>query len=387
MGKGFYDKMGASATKDEVHAAIKKEDKGLYPNAFCKMIQDPFDEDSALIVHSDGVGTKSLISYLMYKETGDPSYFRNPPIDSMVMNLDDMACVGAIDNLVMANTIDRNAARIGGDAIKQIITGYRDTVAMLKSHGVSIISGGGETADVGDLVATTTINSTFFTRVKKDRVITFDKVKPGDVIVGLASFGKATYEDKENSGIGSNGFTAARHSLLSNTYAKKYPEIVCTTLKDSGYQGKFLLTDKLPGSTMTIGEALISPTRTYVPVLKEMLDKHFNQIHGIIHNTGGGLTKSRKFGKGLTFVKDNLFEPPAIFNAIYETGKMDMKEMFKVFNMGQRMEIYTPSESAQAIIDIAKKYNIDAKIIGRVEKGAGDKNTVVVKFKGEQYEY
>jgi len=387
MEKGFYDKMGASATKDEVHAAIKNEDKGLYPNAFCQVIQDPFDEDYALVAHSDGAGTKSLIAYLYYKETGDAGHFKNPAYDSAIMNLDDMACVGVIDDIVMANTIDRNAGRVKGDAVEAIITGYRELTDTLKGHGINIISGGGETADVGDLVATTTINSTCFARIKKDRVITFDKVKPGNVIVGLASHGKATYEDKENSGIGSNGFTAARHALLKKSYAEKYPEIVCTTNIESGYQGTYALGDKLPDGNLTVGEALISPTRTYLPVLRELITEHFDLINGIIHNTGGGLAKCVKFGRGLAFVKNNLFEPPAIFKAIQATNKMSMKEMFKVFNMGQRLEIYTTKKGAQTVIDVAKKFGIDAQVIGYVEQSFTPENNVIIKYKGETYVY
>lgn len=367
-GNSFYEKMGASATKEEVHAAIKNQDKGIFPNAFVKVLQDQSDKDTALIIHADGAGTKSLLAYLYYKETGDASYYKNSSQDSAVMNLDDMACAGAVNNIIMSNTIDRNTARIGGDAIKQIIEGYSDFTNTLAKHGVNVLNGGGETADVGDVVSTAVINSTCFARLKKSDVISFDKVSAGDVIVGLSSSGKAVYETKENSGIGSNGLTAARHALLKKDYAIKYPEICCSTLKDSGYNGKYAITDKLPNSTMTVGEALISPSRTYVPVINKLLKETPEIIHGIVHNTGGGLVKSANFGKSLHYIKDNLFETPAIFKAIQESGKMEQKEMFKVFNMGHRMEIYAKAENAAKIIAAAEEYNIEAKIIGRIEK-------------------
>lgn len=386
MSKDFYDKMGASATKEQVHNAIKNLDKGIFPNAFCKILQDPADKDYAMIIHADGAGTKVLIAYLYYLQTGDASYFTNPAIDSVVMNIDDMACVGVVDNIVLSNTIDRNAHKINGDIVSSMIKGYDDFLQMLKKQGINIIDGGGETADVGDLVSTVTMNSTCFARLPKSKIISFDKVCAGNVIVGLASFGKANYETKENSGIGSNGFTAARHALLKKEYAKKYPQIVNASIADVGYQGKYALDDKLPNSSMTIGEALLSPTRTYVPVLKDLLTNNFEIVNGIIHNTGGGLTKSQKFGKGLHFVKDNLFVAPPIFDAIFASGKLEQKEMYKVFNMGQRLEIYCKKENAQAIIDKAKEYGIDAKIIGRVEKSNGA-NKVTIIDKGKTFEY
>jgi phosphoribosylformylglycinamidine cyclo-ligase len=383
----IYDKLGASATKGEVLSAIKNESKGLYPNAFCKIMQDPFDKDYAMLIHADGAGTKSLIAYLHYKENKDASAFKNPAQDSVVMNVDDMACVGAVDNLVISNTIDRNAHRISGAAIEQIILGYSEFIKNLNKLGINLISGGGETADVGDIVTTCTINSTFFTRLKKSKLITFEKVKAGNVIVGLSSFGKASYEDKENSGIGSNGLTAARHLLLKGAYAKKYPEIQSETIKGEGYIGKYSINDKLPNSNMTIGEALMSPTRTYLPIIKELVDNNFQIINGIVHNTGGALTKSSKHGDNLHYIKDNLFAPPAIFKAIYERGAISLKEMFKVFNMGQRMEIYVAKENAQTVINAANKYGVEAKIIGRIEKHDGRGYKVSVCYEGQTYEY
>ena len=385
MTSNIYKELGVSASKEDVLAAIESEDRGLYPGAFCKIMQDPWDKDWCVIMHADGAGTKSLIAYLYYRETGDASYFRNPAQDSIVMNTDDMATVGAVNNFIMSNTIDRNAHRIGGDAIKEIIKGYSDFAAMLGKHGVNIISGGGETADVGDLVATSTVNSAFFVRMPKKRLITFEKVKPGDVIVGLASSGQATYESKENSGIGSNGLTAARHMLLKKEYVLEYPEIQSSTIEDIGYIGKYGLNDKLEGTSLTVGEALISPTHTYLPILKDLIDNNFDVIHGIVHNTGGALTKSAKLGVGLHYIKDDLFPVPAIFKAIYESGRITWAEMFTVFNLGQRMEVYTSAAQAQKVIDTAKKYGVDAKVIGRIEKSKDKNNHVTVIHQGKEY--
>jgi len=382
-----YEKLGASATKEQVSAAIKNESKGLYPNAFCKILQDPFDKDYAMIIHADGAGTKSILAYLYYKETGNAEYFKNPAQDSMVMNTDDMACVGAVDNLVMSNSIDRNMHRVCGEAIKHIIGGYSDFAKTLGKHGINVISGGGETGDCGDIISTVIINSTFFARLPKNKLITFEKVKPDDVIVGLASFGRAIYETKENSGMGSNGLTLARHATLKKDYAKKYPEIQSSTLKGIGYSGKYSLDDKLPESKLTVGEALMSPTRTYLPVIKELVETNFDAIHGIVHNTGGGLTKSAKHGNGLHYIKDNLFGTPAIFKAIQQSGKIETAEMFKVFNMGHRMEIYTSAKHAQKIIDTAKKYSVEAKVIGRIEKSKDEKNHVTVIHEGASCSY
>lgn len=385
-----YLSRGVSPTKDDVHAAIKKQDKGLYPGAFCKIIEDIAGDDKfCSIVHADGAGTKSIIAYLYYKETGDASVFKGIAQDSLIMNIDDMLCVGAVDNFIVSNTIGRNAHRINKDIIREVIEGYSSVIEELKKFGVNVNMAGGETADVGDLVATIIADSTAVARLSKKQVIDCDNIEAGDVIVGLASFGQATYEKSYNSGIGSNGLTAARHSLLSSEYKEKYPESYSSTIQDENvYSGIYKLTDKLPNSNQTVGEALLSPTRTYAPVIKEVLKKEGANIHALIHCTGGGMVKCIKFGKKVTYIKDDLFEIPPIFEAIRTVDDIPMKEMFQIFNMGHRMEVYCKKEKAQSIIDIAKKFNIDAKIIGRVEKNeTSENNTVIIKHKGETYTY
>lgn len=382
-----YDALGASATKDDVHAAIKGQDKGVVPGAFCKMIADPCGDDNyCAAMHADGAGTKSSLAYIMYKETGDTKPLFNIAADSVVMNLDDLLCAGATGGFVMSNTIGRNAHRVNGEAIAAVISGYEHFVEKMRAFGIGITMSGGETADVGDLVQTLIVDSTFFVRMETAAVIDCDKIAPGDVIVSLASFGQAAYEDTYNSGIGSNGLTAARHLLLSNVYREKYPESCSSTLsEENAYTGIHKTTDKLPGTPLTIGEAILSPTRTYAPVIKEILGYCRDKIHGIIHCTGGGQTKCLNFGKNLHYIKDGLFDPPPIFRAIAESGAITEKEMYRVFNMGQRMEIFCGESTAAQIIKTAASYNIEAKITGRTEYSATQKLTI--KTKTNTYEY
>jgi phosphoribosylformylglycinamidine cyclo-ligase len=374
MADDSYLKRGVSPTKDEVHEAIKAHDAGLYPGAFCKIIDDLLDDNGyCSIMHADGAGTKSLLAYLHFKETGDASVFNGIAQDSMVMNLDDLMCVGATSDFIVSNTIGRNAHRINGEVLKQIIGGYQSFSDLLRSYGINTVMSGGETADVGDLVATVIIDSTVFCRLKRSDVIDCSNIRAGDVIVGLASYGQASYEDSYNSGIGSNGFTAARHMLLSHTYAYKYPETYSSTLQGEDiYGGTYLLSDTLPGSNQSVGEAILSPTRTYLPIMQQVYQKHRSSIHGVIHSSGGGQVKCKAFGSGLNYIKDTLFEPPAIFKALAATESMSDKEMYQVFNMGQRLEIYCDESTAQHIIATAQSFSVDAQIIGRVEKHTDD---------------
>ena len=385
-----YEKRGASSGKEEVHAAIKDLSKGVFPGAFCSLYGDP-DGDTGFVtaLHADGAGTKSSLAYIKYKETGDLSVFSDLAVDSMTMNIDDLLCVGAVDNFMVSNTIDRNAHRINGDAIKAIIKGYSDYTEFLKSYGINVIMSGGETADVGDLTATLIVNSTFFCRIKKENVINLNNTVPGDVIVGLSSFGKCSYENRYNSGIGSNGLTAARHLLLSHYYAEKYPESFSSTLdRDTAYNGKHKLEDALPGTDITVGEAILSPTRTYAPVIKKLLSDKNAEIHGIVHCTGGGQVKCKNFGKGVTYIKNNLFDIPPLFKLIYESGLISEEEMYKVFNMGHRMELYCPESSAGIIIAAAEEYGIDAKIIGHVENSAdGENHAAITGFGGKVFNF
>ena len=390
MSAESYLSRGVSPTKDEVKAAVKNQDKGVFPGAFCKLIEDMAgDPDYCTALHADGAGTKSSVAYLMFKETGNYDWFKGLAQDSLVMNTDDLACVGCYENLSLSNTIGRNAHRVDGTAIAKVIEGYDETIAKLEAAGVGIKMCGGETADVGDLVSTLIVDSTIVARVRRDKVINAADIKSGHVIVGLASFGQATYEDSYNSGISSNGLTAARHMLLSKYYYENFKESFSTTLgEDKAYCGKFRLTDKLPYGDQTVGEAILSPTRTFLPVIVPVLEKYRDSISGIIHCTGGGQAKCRDFGKNIRIVKDNLFELPAIFKTIYESGEIPMKEMFQVFNCGHRIEFYCDESVAQGIIDIAKSFNIDARVVGHVEAlPEGSENEVVITYNGETYLY
>tara|TARA_B100000161_G_scaffold181485_1_gene130802 strand:- start:2859 stop:4025 length:1167 start_codon:yes stop_codon:yes gene_type:complete len=367
-----YKLRGVSSDKEDVHNAIKKYDKGLYPKAFCKILPDLISnsDDHALIIHSDGAGTKSSLAYIYWKETGDNSVWKDIAQDSIVMNLDDVACVGAIDNIVISSTIGRNKNKIPGEVISYIISGTDEILKYYRELGINIYSGGGETADVGDLVRTIIVDSCMTVRIKKNQIINNSNIKAGDVIVGLCSSGISSYEKEYNSGIGSNGLTSARHDVLSKYIKTKYPESFDNELPENlAYCGSKRLTDKLDGFDMDIGKMLLSPTRSYAPVLKLIFDKiGRNEIHGIIHCTGGGQTKILHFIDNLHVIKNNLFEIPPIFRLIMEESDTDPKEMYKVFNMGHRMEIYLEPKNASKVIDLSKSVGIDAKIIGEVNE-------------------
>lgn len=370
-----YLSRGASSTKDDVHEAIKNRDKGIYPGAFCRIDKDLMDDDRFVnSIHADGAGTKSIVAYLQYMQSKDPAVFRGIAYDSIVMNIDDLLCIGASDNFFVSNTIGRNAHRINGKIISEIISGYHSFALSMRKSGINVILGGGETADVGDLVRTIIVDSTAFVRFPKSDVINCANIRPGSIIVGLSSSGKASYEDMENSSIGSNGFTLARHVLLSKKYKGMHETFSPTISPEKVYCGKYDLDDKLPNTSMTIGQALLSPTRTYAPVIKKLLSKNL-RITGLIHNTGGGQAKCLNFGKGLMYVKDKLFEPPAIFKEIQKGGAVTDREMYMTFNMGSRMEAYLESkQDAQEVIKCSKEFGIDAQIIGRVEKSPDAKN-------------
>ena len=376
----LYSKRGVSAQKEEVHAAIKNLDKGLYPNAFCKIYPDVLsaDENWVNIMHADGAGTKSILAYLYWKETGDISVWKGIAQDAIVMNLDDLLCTGICDNILFSSTIDRNKRLIPGDVLEAIITGTKDFFDSMKKFGVNIHYLGGETADVGDIVRTIAVNGTMMARWPKERLITNDKIKAGDVIVGLAGFGRSNYENEYNSGIGSNGLTSARHDVLGKFYGEKFSDSFDNSLSDEVvYIGKFKLTDKIETRDLTsdighqasdIGHLLLSPTRTFAPVIKNILDDHFDAVHGLIHCSGGGQTKCMKYMPGnFRVIKDNLFDPPVIFHLIQQASHADDKEMYQVFNMGTRMEIYTEEKNADKLIGISKKFGVDARVVGRVE--------------------
>ncbi|MFM6968888.1 MAG: AIR synthase-related protein [Sediminibacterium sp.] len=371
----LYAKRGVSAQKEEVHAAIQKLDQGLYPHAFCKMYPDYLMGDDAFvnIMHADGAGTKSILAYLYWKETGDVSVWEGIAIDAVAMNLDDLLCVGVTDNILFSSTIDRNKKVIPGSVLEAVINGTQSFFDTLASYGVLVHYLGGETADVGDVVRTIAVNGTMQSRWPKSKLITNQNIAAGDVIVGFASSGKASYEKEYNSGLGSNGLTSARHDVLSTYYAEKYPETFEPTLdKDVVYLGKNKMTDSLAiegfAEPMSIGKLLLSPTRTYAPLVKKILDTHFNDIHGMIHCSGGGQTKCMKYlPTTLKIIKDNLFTPPPIFNLIQENAGSDNREMYQVFNMGHRLEIFTNPKTAEALIATAAEFNIEAQIVGRVE--------------------
>ena len=371
----LYAKRGVSAQKEEVHAAIQKLDQGLYPHAFCKMYPDYLmgDDDFVNIMHADGAGTKSILAYLYWKETGDVSVWEGIAIDAVAMNLDDLLCVGVTDNILFSSTIDRNKKVIPGAVLEAVINGTQSFFDTLASYGVTVHYLGGETADVGDVVRTIAVNGTMQSRWPKSKLITNQNIGAGDVIVGFASSGMASYEKEYNSGLGSNGLTSARHDVLSSYYAEIYPETFEPTLdKEVVYLGKSKMTDTLTvdgfADPISIGKLLLSPTRTYAPLVKKILDTHFSDIHGMIHCSGGGQTKCMKYlPTTLKIIKDNLFAPPPIFNLIQENAGSDNKEMYQVFNMGHRLEIFTNPKTAEALIAAAAEFNIEAQIVGRVE--------------------
>lgn len=365
-----YALRGVSASKEDVHNAIKNVDKGLFPQAFCKIVPDYLTNDEAycLIMHADGAGTKSSLAYMYWKETGDISVWKGIAQDALIMNIDDLLCVGAVDNIMLSSTIGRNKNIIPGEIISAIINGTEELISDLKSFGVTIHSTGGETADVGDLVRTIIVDSTVTARMKRADVINNANIKAGDVIVGLSSSGQATYEKSYNGGMGSNGLTSARHDVFSKYLAKKYPESFDASVpKDLVYSGNMKLTDKVEGSPIDAGQLVLSPTRTYAPIIKKILSKYkSDSVHGMVHCSGGAQTKILHFIKNLHIIKDHMFPIPPLFKLIQEQSKTDWKEMYQVFNCGHRMELYVTSEIAEDIIEISKSFNVDAQIIGRV---------------------
>jgi phosphoribosylformylglycinamidine cyclo-ligase len=387
----LYSKRGVSAQKEEVHAAVKDLDQGLFPHAFCKLYPDHLGGDPGFVnvMHADGAGTKSILAYLYWKETGDISVWRGIAQDAVVMNLDDLLCVGIYDNIIFNSTIDRNKNLIPGAVLSEIINGTQEVFDTLQKFGVHVHFLGGETADVGDVVRNIAVNGTMATRWPKTKLVTNEKISPGDVIVGLASFGKATYETKYNSGIGSNGLTSARHDVLDKYYAENFKESYDPSLaNDVVYIGSNRLTDASGSEHPDIdtGHLLLSPTRTYAPVLKKILESHFDKVHGLIHCSGGGQTKCLKYLPGdFRIIKDNLFAPPAIFRLIQKESGSSNREMYEVFNMGCRMEIYCNAADAQTMIDVAQSFNIDAQVIGKVE--AGGKKELIIKLNEEDIVY
>lgn len=374
-----YNLRGVSAGKEEVHAAIKNVDKGLYPAAFCKIVPDYLtgDEDYCIVMHADGAGTKSSLAYMYWKETGDISVWKGIAQDALIMNLDDLLCVGATDNILLSSTIGRNKNRIPGEVIAAIINGTEELLETLRNQGIGIFSTGGETADVGDLVRTIIVDSTVVCRMKRSEVISNHTIQPGDVIVGLASFGQATYESEYNGGMGSNGLTSARHDVFSKILASKYPESYNAEVPEElVYSGTKNLTDSISNSPIDAGKLVLSPTRTYAPIIKQILDKFRSEIHGMVHCSGGAQTKVLHFVENVHIIKDNLFPIPPLFQLIQSESKTDWKEMYKVFNMGHRMEIYVSEIHAEEIIKISQSFGVDAQIIGRVEKHVGKQVTV-----------
>lgn len=378
-----YDLRGVSASKEDVHNAIKNIDKGIFPSAFCKIIPDVLGNDPEYcnIMHADGAGTKSSLAYIYWKETGDMSVWKGIAQDSVVMNIDDLLCVGATDGILLSSTIGRNKMLIPGEVIAAIINGTQEFIDEMKDRGVNIISTGGETADVGDLVRTIIVDSTVTCRMRRDHIINNANIKGGDVIVGLASFGQATYEDSYNGGMGSNGLTSARHDVLGKYLASKYPESYDAAVpEDLVYSGGKKLTEKVPGLDITVGKLILSPTRTYAPFVKLLLDEMRAKVDGMIHCTGGAQTKVMNFVNNKHVVKDNMFAIPPLFKMIREESGTDWKEMYKVFNMGHRLEVYVSPEDAKAVIDMAKSFNIDAQVIGHVEDADANRLTISSEF-------
>ncbi|NGX83754.1 AIR synthase related protein [Aequorivita sp. KMM 9714] len=375
-----YAQRGVSAGKEDVHNAIKNVDKGLFPKAFCKIVPDYLtgDKDYCLIMHADGAGTKSSLAYTYWKETGDLSVWKGIAQDALIMNIDDLLCVGSVDNIMLSSTIGRNKNLVPGEVISAIINGTEELISELKQFGVNIYSTGGETADVGDLVRTIIVDSTVTARMKRSDVVDNANIKPGDVIVGLASFGQATYEKEYNGGMGSNGLTSARHDVFEKYLSDKYPESFDSSVpSELVYSGSKKLQDTVENSPLDAGKLVLSPTRTYAPIIKEILSQFTNkEIHGMVHCSGGAQTKILHFVENLHIIKDNLFDVPPLFKLIQAESKTDWKEMYKVFNMGHRMELYVPEEIAEKIIKISKSFNVDAQIVGRVEASETKKLTI-----------
>ncbi|MFQ3369151.1 MAG: phosphoribosylformylglycinamidine cyclo-ligase [Flavobacteriaceae bacterium] len=380
-----YDLRGVSASKEDVHAAIKNIDKGLFPKAFCKVVPDYLtnDDEYCIVMHADGAGTKSSLAYMYWKETGDFSVWKGIAQDALVMNIDDLICVGATDNIMLSSTIGRNKNLIPGSVISSIINGTEEIIKDLKNHGIGIYSTGGETADVGDLVRTIIVDSTVTARIKRSDIIDNSNISDGNVIIGLSSFGQSTYENQYNGGMGSNGLTSARHDVFSKYLAEKYPESFDQSIPDDlVYSGKIRLDQEIDGSPIDAGKLVLSPTRTYAPVIKEILSKiDRSLINGMVHCSGGAQTKILHFlNENLHVIKDDMFEVPVLFELIQNQSNTSWHEMYKVFNCGHRMELYVNSDIANSIITISKSFNIDAKIIGRVEKSSEKKLTISSKY-------
>ncbi|WP_286755034.1 AIR synthase related protein [Roseivirga sp. UBA838] len=383
-----YMQRGVSASKEDVHNAIKNLDKGIFPNAFCKVVPDLIagDPDYCNIMHADGAGTKSSLAYLYWKETGDLNVWKGIAQDAIIMNIDDLLCVGATQNILLSSTIGRNKNLIPGEVISAIINGTEEVLQMLRDNGVNIISTGGETADVGDLVRTIIVDSTVTARMKRAEVITNENIKPGQVIVGLASYGQASYEEEYNGGMGSNGLTSARHDVFHHSIAEKYPESFDPSVpKELVYSGSKKLTDPVEGSPLDAGKLVLSPTRTYAPIVVEILKNLRQEIGGMIHCSGGAQTKVLHFAKNVHIVKNNLFPIPPLFKLIQSESGTEWKEMYKVFNMGHRMEIYIDEKHANDIIAISKSYNVDAKIIGHVESSSS--TSLTIENQGQKFSY
>ncbi|SFW65929.1 AIR synthase related protein [Cellulophaga fucicola] len=384
-----YNQRGVSASKEDVHNAIKNIDKGLFPKAFCKIVPDYLtgDKDYCLVMHADGAGTKSSLAYMYWKETGDISVWKGIAQDALIMNIDDLICVGATDNIMLSSTIGRNKNLIPGEVLSAIINGTEELIEDLKNHGIVIHSTGGETADVGDLVRTIIVDSTVTARLNKKDVIDNANIKDGDVIVGLESFGQATYESEYNGGMGSNGLTSARHDVFSKYLANKYPESFDAAVpEDLVYSGGVKLTDEVADSPINAGKLVLSPTRTYAPIIKKILEKYnATDIHGMVHCSGGAQTKILHFVDNLHIVKDNLFPVPPLFKLIQEQSKTDWKEMYQVFNCGHRMELYVNPAVAEELIAISKGFGVDAKIVGRVEANATKKLTITSEYGTFEY--
>lgn len=373
-----YTQRGVSADKEDVHEAIKGLEKGLYPNAFCKVMPDivGHDDNYCNVMHADTAGTKPSLAYIYWKETGDHSVWKGIIQDAMIMNIDDLICVGITDDIVLSSTIGRNANHITGEVVKHLIQGTAQYIEELREYGVNLYLSGGETADVGDIVRTLDVGFTAFARARREDIIEID-IQDGDVIVGLASFGQATYESEYNGGMGSNGLTSARHDVFNKLLAEKYPESFDPAVSlDLVYAGSRSLTEQQDDIPLSTGKLVLSPTRTYAPIIKQVLDKHRKEIHGIVHCSGGGQTKVLHFAKDIHIIKDNLFDTPPLFQLIQQESNTDWEEMYKVFNMGHRMELYVPQEIANSIIEISQSFNVDAKIIGKCEQHTGKKLTI-----------
>lgn len=388
MTASLYDQLGVSAKKSDVHAAVALLDPGLYPGAFCRIGPDVLagDPDWCSATHADDAGTKAIVAYLAFRETGDASVFRGIAQDALVMNLDDLACIGATGRFLLSNTINRNSFHVPGEVIREVIFGFRDVASRLAEFGIDIVATGGETADMADAVRTIVVGATLTTRLPRSRVIDNSRIEPGDVIVGLSSAGRTTYEDVVNSGIGDNGLTLARHALLAGDYARRYPETVAPEVNASNaYRGPFRLSDEPDGLGMNVGAALLSPTRPYAPIVKRILETTGNEVHGIVHCTGGGQTKCKQTGRGIRYRKHNLFACPPLFRLIAEHGKVSWSEMHQTFNMGHRMELMVTPHVADEVVAIAGAFGIAAQIVGQCE--AADANAVILETALGRFEY